>query len=125
MVAAAAKKVHLEMSLWWLTPTGTRVLGRPSSARVRQGGLRKSKVLHVGQIVLDMMFSDSTTMAWLPPGKDRVLTFVWATAFFGGDTVPTIAGFTPKALALRLRGPFQRVVTHRTCLARPRSLTRK
>ena len=36
-------------------------------------------------------------MAWLPPGKDRVLTFVWATAFFGGDTVPTIAGFTPKA----------------------------
>ena len=97
VVAAAAKKVHLEMSLWWLTPTGTRVLGRPSSARVRQGGLRKSKVLHVGQIVLDMMFGDDTTMAWLPSGKDRVLTFVWATAFFGGDTVPTIAGFTPKS----------------------------
>ena len=96
-VAAAAKKVHLQMKGWWLTPEGKRVLGRPSPATVSRRALKQSQVLHVGQIVLDMMFSDSTTMAWLPPGKDRVLTFVWASAFFGGDTVPTIAGFTPKA----------------------------
>jgi hypothetical protein len=66
-------------------------------AAVRDKELKQSQVLHVGKIVQDIMYGDSNTLSWMEEGKGRVLTLVWATAFFGGDTVPSVAGYTPKA----------------------------
>jgi len=82
---------------WWVTPDGRRVSGRPNIAAIRDKELKQSQVLHVGKIVQDIMYGDSNTLSWMEEGKGRVLTLVWATAFFGGDTVPSVAGYTPKA----------------------------
>jgi hypothetical protein len=90
------KRIHAECPAWWVREDGRRYAkASPSAAEQQMEHLQRSEVLHIGQIVLELMTGE-TNLSWLEEGAARALTLAWSVGYFGGDTVPKIHGFTPR-----------------------------
>ena len=93
----AVLRIHGECPMWWVRPNGRRYpKANPSIAEQQSERLQQSQVLHIGQIVLELM-NGPTNLCWLEEGATRALTLAWSVGYFGGDTVPKIHGFTPRS----------------------------
>jgi len=99
---ATVRRLHMQMTAWHLKSDGRRAVTRVEQREDRT--VIVTDLLWIGEITLAIMTEPCAIAT--PPGEQRVKTLVWCAAFFGGDTVPQIYGYTPRTglAALKLLG---------------------
>ena len=99
VTASAIKRIHMEVPSRWVRQHDARWFAKasPTADEIDSHQLSMSQVLCIGEIVLALMYDDTTQLSWLDAGATRPLTLTFCVGLLGGDTVPKLFGFGPRS----------------------------